>query len=187
MLAAVVVREDGTAVIGGGARLIDVYAALAAAGRAVPAGSCPSVGLAGLLLGGGIGVLARAYGLTCDRLVAATVVTGAGSQVETSAEREPELFWALCGGGGGTAGVVTEFVLRTEPAPELIVFELCFPPGSVAARCAATATSTSTRTTTCPKNANAYTSRATPTTTSHRRHERHSRRAAPKSLREAIT
>jgi FAD/FMN-containing dehydrogenase len=133
MLAAVAVREDGTAVVGGGARLIDVYAALAAAGRALPAGSCPSVGLAGLLLGGGIGVLARAYGLTCDRLVAATVVTGAGSRVETSAERDPELFWALRGGGGGTAGVVTEFVLHTEPAPELIVFELCFPPGSVAA------------------------------------------------------
>lgn len=133
MLAAVAVREDGRAVVGAGARLIDVYAALAAAGRALPAGSCPSVGLAGLLLGGGIGVLARAYGLTCDRLVAATVVTGAGGQVTTSAEREPKLFWALRGGGGGTAGVVTEFVLRTEPAPELTVFALCFPPGSVAA------------------------------------------------------
>jgi hypothetical protein len=66
------VRDDGTAVVGAGARLMDVYAALAAHGRALPAGSCPTVGIAGSTLGGGIGVVARAYGLTCDHLKSAT-------------------------------------------------------------------------------------------------------------------
>src|SRR5437660_1397579 len=96
------VQVDGdTAVIGAGARLIDVYTALAAAGRCLPAGSCPSVGIAGLTLGGGIGVLARKYGLTCDSLTGATVVTADGASRTVSVSAEPDLFWALRGGGGG--------------------------------------------------------------------------------------
>ncbi|WP_157537300.1 FAD-binding oxidoreductase [Kitasatospora azatica] len=67
-MARVQVLPDGTARVGAGARLIEVYAALAQAGRLLPAGSCPTVGVGGLTLGGGIGVLTRKYGLTCDRL-----------------------------------------------------------------------------------------------------------------------
>ena len=120
------------AVIGAGAKLKDVYAALAAAGRALPAGSCPTVGIAGLTLGGGIGVLSRKYGLTCDHLSSAQVVTADGRTLTASASSEPDLFWALRGGGGGNFGIVTEFTFDTDPAPNLTVFSLHFPAGSAA-------------------------------------------------------
>jgi FAD/FMN-containing dehydrogenase len=120
-MAGVQVSGD-TVVIGAGARLIDVYAALAAAGRCLAAGSCPSVGIAGLTLGGGIGVLARKYGLTCDSLAAATVVTADGQARTVSASSDADLFWALRGGGGGNFGIVTSFTFRTVPAPQLTVF-----------------------------------------------------------------
>jgi hypothetical protein len=132
-LSTVDVRGDGTAVVGAGARLIDVYTALAAAGRCLPGGSCPTVGIAGLTLGGGIGLLARKYGLTCDRLVSAQVVT-ADAVLRTAGEAsEPDLYWALRGGGGGNLGVVTSFTFRTEIAPALTVFSLPFPAGSAPA------------------------------------------------------
>ena len=124
------VRPDGTAVVGAGTRLIDVYAGLANAGRCLPAGSCPTVGIGGLTLGGGIGVLARKYGLTCDKLVSAQVVTADGALVTASAEQEPDLFWALRGGGGGNFGIVTSFTFATEPAPALTVFSLRFEGGA---------------------------------------------------------
>ncbi|MBP2476237.1 FAD/FMN-containing dehydrogenase [Crossiella equi] len=124
------VQPDGTAVVGAGAKLADVYAALARAGRALPAGSCPSVGVAGLTLGGGIGVLARKYGLTCDHLRSAQVVLADGSLRTASADSEQELFWALRGGGGGNFAVVTQFSFGTVPAPGVTVFSLHFPVGS---------------------------------------------------------
>ncbi len=130
-MSSVQVGASGTAVIGAGARLIDVYTALAGAGRCLPAGSCPSVGIAGLTLGGGIGVLSRKYGLTCDRLVSATVVTADGTSHTVSASADSELFWALRGGGGGNFGIVTSFTFDTVPAPRLSVFLLDFPAGSV--------------------------------------------------------
>ncbi|MEV6879578.1 FAD-dependent oxidoreductase [Amycolatopsis sp. NPDC051128] len=125
-----VVVQGGQAVIGAGAKLKDVYAALARAGRALPAGSCPTVGIAGLTLGGGIGVLSRKYGLTCDHLRSAQVVTADGRLLTASASSEPDLFWALRGGGGGNFGIVTEFTFDTDPAPNLTVFSLHFPAGS---------------------------------------------------------
>ncbi len=130
-MSGVQVNADGTAVIGAGARLLDVYTALAGAGRCLPAGSCPSVGIAGLTLGGGIGVLSRKYGLTCDRLVSATVVTADGASRTVSASTGPDLFWALRGGGGGNFGIVTSFTFDTVVAPQPIAFELDFPAGSV--------------------------------------------------------
>ncbi|MGW4524405.1 FAD-binding oxidoreductase [Amycolatopsis sp. NPDC004378] len=127
------VDVQGTqAVIGAGAKLKDVYAGLARAGRALPAGSCPTVGIAGLTLGGGIGVLSRKYGLTCDHLSSAQVVTADGKLVTASASSEPDLFWALRGGGGGNFGIVTEFTFDTDPAPNVTVFSLRFPAGSAA-------------------------------------------------------
>jgi FAD/FMN-containing dehydrogenase len=98
----------------------------------MPDGSCPTVGIAGLSLGGGIGVLARKLGLTCDRLTAARVVT-ADTVLRTASEAsEPDLFWALRGGGGGNLGIVTSFIFATAPASDLTVFSLRFPAGSVA-------------------------------------------------------
>ncbi|SER79241.1 FAD/FMN-containing dehydrogenase [Actinokineospora terrae] len=126
------VRPDGTAVIGAGARLIDVYTALAAAGRCLPAGSCPTVGIAGLTLGGGLGVLTRKYGLTCDRLLSAQVIT-ADSVVRTATpNNEQDLYWALRGGGGGNFGIATSFTFSTEPAPSVTVFQLGFADGAAA-------------------------------------------------------
>jgi hypothetical protein len=110
--------------VGAGAALGEVARVLAAAGRCLPTGTCPTVGVAGLTLGGGIGVLARKYGLTCDHLVSATAVTADGRLVTTSAQQEPDLFWALRGGGGGNFAIVTEFVFGTVSAPDVTVFSL---------------------------------------------------------------
>jgi FAD/FMN-containing dehydrogenase len=125
-LNAVTVNDDGTAVVGAGTRLIDVYSALAARGRALPSGTCPTVGIAGITLGGGIGLFARAYGLTCDHLTAATIVTADGAVHTVDAGRDADLFWALRGGGGGNAGIVTDFTFSTVPAPAVVIFTLAF-------------------------------------------------------------
>ncbi len=101
--------------IGAGAQLIDVYAALAAHGVGVAAGSCPSVGITGLTLAGGLGVLTRAWGLTIDSLSAAEVVTAGGTVRTCDEGHEADLFWALRGGGGSSFGVVTSLTLRTRP------------------------------------------------------------------------
>ncbi|MGW6710249.1 FAD-binding oxidoreductase, partial [Streptomyces sp. NPDC054956] len=114
--------------IGAGARIGDVNAALAARGLAVPAGLCPSVGIAGLTLGGGLGPASRSYGATADQLTGATVVTPDGSVREVDAERDPALFWALRGGGGGNFGVVTGFRFRAHPVADCAFAELHGPP-----------------------------------------------------------
>ncbi|TCC65625.1 FAD-binding oxidoreductase [Kribbella pittospori] len=111
------VAPDGIATIGAGARLAQVYAALHAHDRTVPGGCGPTVGVTGLTLGGGIGLLGRKYGLTCDRLVGAQVVLADGSVVECDADHEPDLFWGLRGAGGGQFGVVTSLRFDTVPEP----------------------------------------------------------------------
>jgi FAD/FMN-containing dehydrogenase len=114
------VRLEGTkATIGSGAALAHVYDAVSAGGRAIAAGSCPTVGIAGLTLGGGVGVLTRAYGLTCDFVRAMQVVTADEKVRIVDQHHDPDLFWALRGGGGGHLGVVTSFTLKTVPAPTL--------------------------------------------------------------------
>ncbi|MEV0977076.1 FAD-binding oxidoreductase [Streptomyces sp. NPDC049915] len=128
------VRASGTtAVVGAGAKLIDVYRGLAAKGATIPAGSCPTVGVSGLTLGGGHGVVSRAYGLTCDSLTAATLVTADGRQLTADAKNHPELFWALRGAGNGNFGVVTELHFRTHPAPQAVTAYLSWPWSKAAA------------------------------------------------------
>jgi FAD/FMN-containing dehydrogenase len=129
-LNAIRVADDGRARVGAGTRMIDLYDELAGAGRLLPAGSCATVGIGGLTLGGGISVVGRKYGLTCDRLLAARVVTPDGRVRRTDRHTEPDLFWALRGGGGGNFGVVTSFTFDTAPAPEVVVFTLEFPTGA---------------------------------------------------------
>ena len=92
-----------------------------------PAGSCPAVGIAGLTLGGGLGILGRAYGLTSDQLVQAQMVLADGRVVECDERREEGLFWALRGAGAGQFGVVTSFSFRAVPAPDLTCFRLVWP------------------------------------------------------------
>lgn len=114
---------DGRAAVGAGARLGDVYRDLADYGRTLPGGCGPTVGIAGLTLGGGLGVLGRRHGLLCDHLRAATVVLADGSVVQCDDDRDSPLFWALRGAGHGYLGVVTEFTYDTVPVPPCVVFE----------------------------------------------------------------
>ncbi|MGW2281529.1 FAD-binding oxidoreductase [Streptomyces sp. NPDC001770] len=119
------VDRDGT--IGAGARLGDVYRGLGGHGLTIPGGSCATVGISGLTLGGGHGVASRAYGLTCDSLTSATLVTADGRTLTADAGRNQDLFWALRGGGNGSFGVVTRLRFRTSPAPQTVVCNLAWP------------------------------------------------------------
>ena len=126
-LHAISLTADARAAVGAGARLIDVYAALAARGRTVPAGTCPTVGMGGLAQGGGIGMSARKFGLTCDNLLEATVVLADGRAVVANAHSHPDLYWALRGGGGGNFGVVTRFIFRTHPVGNVVTYSASWP------------------------------------------------------------
>ena len=111
--------------------MIDVYSQLASNGLLLPGGSCPTVGIAGLALGGGIGVFARAYGLTCDQMATVEVVTADGVVRRCGPAQDEDLYWASRGGGGGNFGVVTSFGFRAHPIPEAItLFTLEWPWGA---------------------------------------------------------
>ncbi|MFF4401840.1 FAD-binding oxidoreductase [Streptomyces sp. NPDC001480] len=128
------IRVSGQeAVVGAGSKLIDVYRALGAKGVTIPAGSCPTVGVSGLVLGGGHGVASRAYGLTCDSLTRATLITADGKQVTADATTNKDLFWALRGAGNGNFGVVTELHFKTHPAPQAVTGYLTWPWAKAAA------------------------------------------------------
>ncbi len=127
-LNAVAVDHAGSfATIGPGARLIDVYQRLSRRGVTIPAGTCPSVGIGGLALGGGIGYTARAFGATCDNVVGLTLVDADGRVLAVDADRHPDLFWACRGGGGGSFGVVTSFRFRVHPVSTVTTFRVEWP------------------------------------------------------------
>ena len=113
-------QETGPAVsVGGGAIWIDVYHAVSVeAGRYVQGGACTDVGVAGLLQGGGFGSLSKTFGVAGASLIEAEVVTADGRIRIVNAHRDPDLFWALKGGGGGNFAVVTRVTLRTHDLPE---------------------------------------------------------------------
>ena len=116
-----------TATIGAGTPLVTVYDVLGTRGRGVAGGSCPTVGIGGLTQGGGVGVLTRAHGLTCDAVTSMRVVLADGRTMTASADHEPDLFWALRGGGGGHLGVVTSFTMSTFAAPTVTRVFLAWP------------------------------------------------------------
>ena len=116
-----------TATIGAGARLIDVYAALWRHRLTIPGGSCPSVGIAGLALGGGVGFSSRKLGLTCDSVRGLRIVTADGRVRDASPREHADLFWACRGGGGGNFGIVTSFVFRLHPVSNVSTFAIDWP------------------------------------------------------------
>ena len=115
-------RTAGLVTVGSGVSLFEIYQALAAEGLALQAGSCPTVGISGHILGGGHGLLARSHGLTCDSLVQATVIDSQARTLEADATSEPDLYWACRGGGGGSFGIATQFVLRVFALNNALVF-----------------------------------------------------------------
>jgi hypothetical protein len=116
-----------TATVGAGARLIDVYNRLWQRRVTIPAGSCPSVGIAGLALGGGVGFASRAFGTTSDNLLRVRIVDAKGRVLDCDATQRPDLFWACRGGGGGNFGIATSFRLRVYPAGTVTTFVVDWP------------------------------------------------------------
>ncbi len=116
-----------TVQVGGGAKLYDIYSALAARGLTIPAGSCPTVGIGGHAQGGGIGLAGRAFGATCDNITALTIVTADGRALNCNARENSDLFWACRGGGGGNFGVVTGFTFTTHRVSSASYFFGTFP------------------------------------------------------------
>ena len=137
-LAGVRLSADGkSAVVGAGARLIDVYNALWTHHVAIPSGSCPTVAIGGLTQGGGVGFSSRRWGTTSDNLTAATVVAASGAALACSPRLRPDLFWALRGGGGGNFGVATSFRFRVHPVGDVATFTITWPWASAASVVAA--------------------------------------------------
>jgi FAD/FMN-containing dehydrogenase len=117
----------GRATVGPAVQLIDVQRALTRRGVTVPSGSCPTVGIGGLALGGGHGLAGRRFGLTSDNLLAARVVTADGRVRHVDADTNEDLYWACRGGGGGNFGVVTALTLRTHRAAAASYFFVSWP------------------------------------------------------------
>jgi FAD/FMN-containing dehydrogenase len=112
--------------VGGGCTLADIDHATHAHGLVVPSGTFGTTGIGGLALGGGIGHFTRKFGLTIDNLVDADVVLADGSIVKASETQNPDLFWAIRG-GGGNFGVVTAFTFRAQPLATVMAGPLFWP------------------------------------------------------------
>ncbi|WMX56252.1 FAD-binding oxidoreductase [Peribacillus sp. R9-11] len=121
-------REKMIAKIEAGANLGKVYNKLWEYGTTIPAGTESSVGLVGLTLGGGIGMLTRLFGLTCDNLIEIEMVRASGSKgaelIKANKNHNSDLFWACCGGGGGNFGIVTSFTFKVHPISRVSVFSI---------------------------------------------------------------
>lgn len=105
---------------GAGCMWLHAYQAAASAERYVQGGGCTTVGVAGLVQGGGFGNFSKAFGTAAASLLEAEIVTADGEIRVVNETREPELFWALRGGGGGTFGVTTRLTLATHPLPKSV-------------------------------------------------------------------
>jgi FAD/FMN-containing dehydrogenase len=118
--------DSRTARAGAGTLWGDVVPRASELGLAALHGSAPGVCIAGYTLGGGLSFYARKHGLACNRVTAIELVTARGDQIRVDAQNEPDLFWALRG-GGGSFGVVTAFEFNLLPLPEIFAGALFFP------------------------------------------------------------
>jgi hypothetical protein len=121
-----------TATIGAGCRLGDVTERLFKDGLAIPAGTCAPVGITGIALGGGHGVSSRKLGLTADNLLSVRLVDASGAELRASKTENPDLFWALQGGGGGNFGIASEFLFRAYPVNQAAIFQVRWQPSHAA-------------------------------------------------------
>jgi hypothetical protein len=119
--------SQGRALVGAGARLGNIYNGLATHGLAIPAGTCPSVGIGGHALGGGFGLASRAWGLASDNVLAVQIVTADGKVILADAKHNADLYWACRGGGGGNFGLVTQFTFRTHAVTQGSYFVASWP------------------------------------------------------------
>ncbi len=117
-------RASGVATVQAGSKNGQVYALLAAANVSITHGRCPTVGVAGFLLGGGIGFNMRARGVAVDQIDWIEMVDAKGELRRMSASENPDLFWANRGGGGGNFGIATQFALRTFAVTTMTAFHL---------------------------------------------------------------
>ena len=127
----VIDKERHLVRIGGGATWGQVATVLAPHGLAISSGDTKSVGVGGLTLTGGIGWKVRKYGLALDNVVAAEVVAADGDVVRASADENPELFWAIRG-GGGNFGIVTAFEFAAHPTTDVFFGKIAFPASEAA-------------------------------------------------------
>jgi FAD/FMN-containing dehydrogenase len=110
--------NDDTVKLNPGCKLAQLYDVLLPKKKIIPGGSCAGVGIGGLVLGGGYGLMARKFGLTCDSLQSVTMVDGSGKIITASGN--DELLWACRGGNNGNFGVVTELTFKVHNAPALM-------------------------------------------------------------------
>ena len=119
-------RDAGMAQIGAGIYMLECSERLGEVGVTTPLATGPTVGLAGLTLGGGFGLTSRKFGLTCDNLLEVEMVTADGKVVRANgtagAAAHPDLFWACRGGGGGNFGIATEFSFHVHPVSAVLGF-----------------------------------------------------------------
>jgi len=119
-----VAADRSTATVGAGIDALEALEALGDVGVTFPIATGKTVGLAGLTLGGGFGVTARKWGLTCDNLVSLDIVTADGVLRTASATENTDLFWACRGGGGGNFGIVTSFTYNVHAVSTVAVFSI---------------------------------------------------------------
>jgi hypothetical protein len=116
--------EQDIVKIQAGSRLGSIYLKLAEEGYAFNGGTCPSVGISGLVLGGGIGLSCRNFGLVIDNLLEIQIVNDNGLLITANRQNNPELFWACRGAGGGNFGVVTSYSFRIHKVDKVTLIQL---------------------------------------------------------------
>jgi hypothetical protein len=123
-----VASDKSVVSLGSGLMLQEAMNGLAPFGLMIPNGSCPTVGIAGFLLGGGHSVKSRHWGLGADRVLGMDVILADGSETQATPTINPDLYWAMLGGGGGNFGFVTKFHLKPIEVKRELAFDLVFDP-----------------------------------------------------------